>query len=334
MSEWSEAERNRLATRYAELASDGEPLFPALLDVVSDERTEDAVRWQLRHLRKVGRLKPYAEYSEEVETTTLPSAFPSGRPPLRRLYWDIETSPNIGVFWRATSKAWIPYENIIQERAIICICYKWEGSDTVHALTWDDGDDRGMIKAFLEVAEQADELVAHNGDKFDLKWFNTQCLKYGLPALTEPKTVDTLAIARRRFYLNSNRLDYIAKLLFGEGKNDAPFKLWKKILLENDPEALRLMKEYCQRDVRLLERVYHEFTRFHAPKSHAGVMNGMEKWTCAHCASSEVRRKKRRVTARGTIQHSMVCKDCRRHYTVSNRDYEKYLEYKNSRVPD
>jgi DNA polymerase elongation subunit (family B) len=137
---------------------------------------------------------------------------------IKRLFWDIETCPNIGLFWKSGWKISIPPENILQEKKIITICWKWEDHKRAFSLTWDKGDDRKMIEEFLPVLEEADEAVAHNGDGFDVKWFNTQCLQYGLVVPYDVKTVDTLAICRRRFYLNSNKLDYIANLLFGEGK--------------------------------------------------------------------------------------------------------------------
>ena len=48
---------------------------------------------------------------------------------MKRLFWDIETSANIGWFWQASRKQFIGPDNIIQERAIICICWKWEGKE-------------------------------------------------------------------------------------------------------------------------------------------------------------------------------------------------------------
>jgi hypothetical protein len=41
----------------------------------------------------------------------------------KRLFYDIETSPNIGFFWSSSYKANIPHDNIIKERAVICICW-------------------------------------------------------------------------------------------------------------------------------------------------------------------------------------------------------------------
>ena len=45
----------------------------------------------------------------------------------------IETSPNIGMFWTAGYRQTISPDNIIKERAIICICYKWADEEQVHS---------------------------------------------------------------------------------------------------------------------------------------------------------------------------------------------------------
>ena len=98
----------------------------------------------------------------------------------KRLFYDIETSPNIGFFWSSGYKVSIPPDNIIKERAIICICYKWEGQSKVHSLSWEEGCDKALLSHFMEVASLADELVAHNGDRFDEKWIRTRCLIHGI----------------------------------------------------------------------------------------------------------------------------------------------------------
>lgn len=252
---------------------------------------------------------------------------------MRRLFWDIETSPNIGLFWSSGWKITIPPENIIQERAVICICYKWEGSKKVNHLTWNRGDDRDMIEEFMPVLNEADELVAHNGDRFDLRWYNGRHLIHGLDPVPIAKTVDTLKIAKRRFYLNSNKLDYLAKVLFGEGKIGTEFGLWKKILLENDPAAMRSMVRYCKKDVVLLERVWERLSSYEVPASHAAVVatgDPKDRWMCPHCGCDDVYSNKRRTTAKGMVQHQMKCKGCDRYYTIANAVYGYYKKAKNS----
>src|SRR5574339_532369 len=56
---------------------------------------------------------------------------------LKVLFYDIETSPNIGWFWRAGWKQDISHDQIIKERAIICVSWRWEGDKNAYSLTWD-----------------------------------------------------------------------------------------------------------------------------------------------------------------------------------------------------
>ena len=114
----------------------------------------------------------------------------------KRLYFDIETSPNVGLFWSAGYKQNIDYSNIIKERAIICICYKWEDEKETYALTWDSKqDDKKMLIEFIKIANQADELIGHNGDKFDLAWIRTRCLFHKIDMFPKYTTIDTLKIS-------------------------------------------------------------------------------------------------------------------------------------------
>lgn len=244
---------------------------------------------------------------------------------MKRLFIDIETSPNIGLFWRSGYKISIPPENIIKERAIICACWKFEGRTRIESATWDDGDDLGVLKKLSEVMSGADEIIGHNIDRFDMPWISTRNLVQGLPPLPQYKTVDTLKIAKKHLYLNSNRLNYLAKLLLGDEKIETGYNLWKKIVLENDKAAMRKMVLYCKKDVALLEKVWEKLTLYDTQKTHAGVIEGLPKWTCPHCASDEVRVSKTKCTPKGTVQKQMLCRDCGHYYTISRKAWSEYV---------
>lgn len=247
--------------------------------------------------------------------------------PVKRMFWDIETSPNVCLSWRLGYKINLSHDNLLKERAIICIGYKWEGDKQVHALTWDKHqDDKAMLAAFSKVAEGADELVAHNGDSFDMPWLKSRCIFHGLPPLPDHKTVDTLQWARRKFYFNSNRLDYIAKYLGLGGKLKTEFGLWKDIVLKNDRSALARMVTYCKRDVALLEQVWKRMSLHIAVKTHAGVTAGLDKWTCPRTGSVNVKKHKTRITANGTRQHQMQSLADGGYYTIGDKAYREYLE--------
>lgn len=76
---------------------------------------------------------------------------------IKRLYFDIETSFNIIGDFACGHNKHIGYNQILEERKIICICYKWEGKPKVYHLKWDKNKcDKKMISDFLRVLNQAD----------------------------------------------------------------------------------------------------------------------------------------------------------------------------------
>lgn len=247
---------------------------------------------------------------------------------VKRLFWDLETSPNIGFFWHSGYKININYDNIIRERAIICACYKWEDSEKVDCLQWDDGDDSKLLEELSVILGTADELVAHNGDKFDMRWFNGRNLIHNLAPVPRYKTVDTLKLAKRHFFLNSNRLDYLSKILLGEGKMHTDFNLWRRIVLNNDLAAMSKMVEYCKRDVVLLEQIWKKLSEYEEPMTHAGVVAGNERWTCPRCGTERVKKNKTRISRKGITSHQMQCLECGGYYTITDFVFRKYKEAK------
>ncbi len=56
--------------------------------------------------------------------------------PKKRLFFDLEVSPNIVFSWRIGREVSLSDADIIQERAIICVGYKWEGDDKTYSIQW------------------------------------------------------------------------------------------------------------------------------------------------------------------------------------------------------
>lgn len=245
---------------------------------------------------------------------------------MNRLFWDIETSPNLAYIWRPGYKISVTHDNIIKERAIICICYKWEKENKVHTLVWDEGCDIKLCKDFMAVMEQADEMVAHNGDRFDMKWFRARCLKHDIGVPKDVTLVDTLKLSRAKFELNSHRLDYIAKFLLGYGKIDTSFGLWKGVL-DGCEKSMAHMVRYCKRDVKILQEVYEYIVKHTKVKTHVGVLEGKDGWTCPSCGSSHVIRNGKKVGATGAVRQRMHCQDCGHMYYISQANTKKYAEH-------
>ena len=252
----------------------------------------------------------------------------------RRLFFDIETSPNIVYSWRSGYNLTIPYENIIKERAVICVSWKWEGESLVHTLTWDKRqNDKKVVEKFVKILNQADEIIAHNGDRFDMKWLRGRAIKHGIEMRDSYTTTDTLKLARKGFNFNSNRLDYLAKYLgVGAKTSHSGFQLWVDVMDKVDG-ALEQMVQYCENDVVILEKVFNKMKNYTKPTTHHASLKGAERWACPDCGNTDVHLNKTRTTSSGIIKREMQCKDkkCGRNYTISDRGYVLYIKYKEAR---
>lgn len=240
----------------------------------------------------------------------------------KRLFFDIETSYCLAWCWGTSFKTQITYDQILKDSAIICICYKWQGSDKIYHLEWNKGDDKAMIMKFYDILIDADEVVGHNGDRFDIPKFRTRCLLHGIKSMPEIKSIDTLKISRNKFKFKSNKLDNIGKELgFGGKKDTGGIDLWHDIIQRNSKRAMKEMVDYCKRDVELLEKVFMKLEGFSKHKTHIGVFSGENKCSCPYCASGRYRVKDRRVNATGGIRVVLQCLDCIKYYNVPIRVY-------------
>jgi hypothetical protein len=248
---------------------------------------------------------------------------------IKRLFFDLEVSGNLCWVWECGWKKTITPESIEKERAIICACWKWEGKKKIHSIEWEwkngFGCDKKVVQKLAEIMNEADEIVAHFGDAFDIRWMKGRNFLHHFDPLPMYKTYDTCKVARKHFKLNSYKLNYLGEKLFGEGKDKTEYEMWKMISRGNDTASMRKMVKYCKQDVNLLERVYHEVAKYEPSRIHAGVMSGLDRWTCHHCGSDDVKVSKTRVTPKGMIQKQMQCSDCHRYYSIAHKVWRDYL---------
>lgn len=252
---------------------------------------------------------------------------------IKRLFFDIETSPMIAYTWRVGWKINLNTDNIIEDWRIICISYKWEGEDKVHTLKWDKNKcDKKLLEKFIKIANQADEIIAHNGDRFDIKKIRTRCIFHRIPMFPKYRSLDTLKKARGNFSFNSNRLDYIAKFLgVGAKLEHEGFQMWVKCM-QGDKQALKDMIQYCEMDIIVLEDVYNELKDYVKHNTHSAVINGGYKHECPNCSNEDATLLKNNVTATGTIKRLMECDACEYTYEISNSAYRMKLEMNMNKV--
>jgi len=240
---------------------------------------------------------------------------------MKTLIYDIETGYNQVKAWRAGYNLVINYKDIIKERAIICISYKWVGGKVQH-LTWDSKQsDKRMLQKFCKIIKEADQIVAHNGDKFDLRWIRGRAIKHGIELPYDIITIDTLKWARRYFNFNSNKLDYLSQYLEVGGKiPTGGLKLWDDVILNKDKKALAKMVKYCDNDVLILEKVYNKLLPY-VPNKLSVTENRID---CPECGSNNMIVSKRRIKASGAKQTQLQCMNCGKYNTIATSIYERF----------
>jgi DNA polymerase elongation subunit (family B) len=210
---------------------------------------------------------------------------------LRVAALDTETSFNIGFFWRPGYNLTIGPEAILEERQMLCVCWEFLDSNKRFELKWDGESDYELIKELGRVLrEDIDVVVAHNGDRFDLKWIKARTLYHRLPPITNVTSIDTLKLCRSNFNLNSNKLDYVAKFLNVGGKMaTGGIQLWKDVFIHKSDKALDKMVRYCHRDVRILKKAFKEILPYcDKLPIHMGIAKGGDRDDCPMCGSSHV----------------------------------------------
>lgn len=280
--------------------------------------------------RKIG-LEPNSSGRYRLKGDSLKRYADLDQAKIKRLFFDIETSPMTVYTWRVGWKLTIPTDNIIEDWKIICISWKWEGEDKVYNLTWDkERCDKKMLIDFIKVANSADEIIAHNGDRFDIKKLRTRCIFHRIPMFPKYRTLDTLKSAKSGFSFNSNRLDYIARFLgVGQKVEHEGFDMWVKCL-KGDKQALKDMVHYCDGDIVVLEDVWMVLQDYSKNKTHVGTHNGKLKASCPSCASEDVGLIKNNFTALGTIKRLLECNSCGYVYETSNTAWKTLLEMNNT----
>jgi DNA-directed RNA polymerase subunit M/transcription elongation factor TFIIS len=240
---------------------------------------------------------------------------------IRRLFWDIEVSPGVFWAWRPGYNINLSYKNQLREAAVICISWMWEGTNKVHHLQWDSKQcDKEMLRKFIIVLEQADEICGHNADAFDLRWVRTRAIKHGLAMSPDFVSYDTWKLAKAAFRFDSASLDYISKYLnVAQKKETGGSQLWVDVVFNKDKKALKKMVAYCDGDVISQAAVFTRMKPY--IKSKANYADYIS--DCPECGSEKVTITKRRKTAAGHQKIQFVCAECGRYHTVAASRFDK-----------
>lgn len=203
---------------------------------------------------------------------------------MKKLYFDIETTPILGYVWRAYEDNLL---DIKKDFGILCFAYSWDDGP-INIVSLRNHTEKQMAKILWSLFNEADVIIAQNGDKFDIKVSNALFLRHKLKPPAPYKTVDTLKLAKKYFRFTRNSLDFLSQSLLGERKLETDKSLWFKCM-EGDKDAFSKMEKYCVHDVALLRRVYNKLTPWHTGHPNHNLYNGTTH-KCPSCGGNTQKR--------------------------------------------
>lgn len=220
---------------------------------------------------------------------------------------DLELAPNLAWVWGAYEQNALHFE---KEFELMSFAYQWLGQQKVYVkgrCDYNDDTDKALASDLWALFDDADIIIGHNIDRFDVKKANSRFLFHQLGVPSHFRTVDTLKVYKRHFADNKNGLDHICQRHGLGKKSEAKYgELWMGCI-KGDKKAWRLMKKYNAEDVRINMKLYEFLLPWIDNHPNLSVM--LEKACCPNCASQQIGSDGYRWS-QGAKYRRLFCKEC------------------------
>lgn len=233
------------------------------------------------------------------------------------LIFDLETLPLTVSGWGLFDQNF-SLEQIEQDWSILSFSALWNGAPETEVMYQDTSakknvrDDKDLLQSLWTLIDQADIVVAHNAKSFDVKRLNARFILNGFQPPSHYRVIDTLAIAKRKFGMTSNKLQYLTEKLCTKYKKSGHKKypgylLWAACL-NGDKEAFAEMEEYNKLDVLSLNELYDILRAWDNNHPNLNVYYGDLQIRC-RCGSINLHKRGFAYSNLGKYQLHR-CKDC------------------------
>lgn len=217
------------------------------------------------------------------------------------LILDIETSPIEGYSWTYWPNFIDPMKQVIKNSkgkpkdwAILTWAAKWMFSDKIHSakVKWEEAiehEDASVMRKLWNLYEKADVIVAHNGDKFDVRRCNWRFKVNGYGPPSPFQVIDTLKVAKKAFGSPSYKQDYLNRELNLKRKLETDFELWERCV-HGEKKALNEMLAYNKGDIQGLEDLYMEIRPWvRVPGVNLSMYGENERMECHACLCPDLK---------------------------------------------
>lgn len=225
----------------------------------------------------------------------------------RRLYIDIETSPNLGLVWSLWNQN-ISLPQLLESGDMLCFAAAWDDKPKkpIFYSIWTHSYEE-MVNGAWDLLNAADLVVHFNGRKFDIPWLQRLFVEAEFPPPSPYRQVDLCAVVRKEFRFPSNKLAYVAERLLGQEKIKTDFSLWTSVM-NGDPKAQKEMRKYCINDTLLLHPLHNRLLPWIPSYPSMAVITG-EMDTCPKCGSDKIQKRGLAYTQARTYQQ-FCCTSC------------------------
>lgn len=209
------------------------------------------------------------------------------------LILDIETAPGVGYIWDVWKQN-ISADQVESDWFCLTWAAKWLFEKEIYSmrLTGKEAlkqDDKRIMKGVWKMLNEADIVVAHNGDKFDIPRLNTRFLIHGMHPPLPYISIDTLTHIRKQFAFFHNKLDYVnSRLGLRRKEETGGFQLWKQSM-QGDEAALKKMDKYNVGDILALEDDYLKIRPWIRPHPNIGLYILDKVSRCPSCGSGKIK---------------------------------------------
>lgn len=237
---------------------------------------------------------------------------------LKVLFFDIETAPLLARIWHPAQR-WVSPEQMAHDSFMLTWAAKWlDGkkvmSDRLTSTEAREQNDSRIVQSLADLVREADIIVAHNINGFDLPRLNSRVAMNKQEPLGPKQTIDTLTLSRKHFGFAYNKLDWLAEQ-FGVGKKiDTDMELWNRAYM-GEVKALKEMERYNKHDVVLLEGIFHYMKPYVQRLTRLFDADHEDQWLCTYCGSEGVNNFQRRGYYRTQISTfpKVQCKVCKKY---------------------
>jgi len=306
---------NKLIEQF--LAENKEEIINGTLDsyyeiarrIISENKLDLTYDYLSRKVSKIvkKRFKDFGHYGKKQGVPEHIGRFPN------IFVFDVETLP-MEVFVFGLYKQRISHKAVKNDWCMLSWVGKWLFQDEVYSdcLTPEEArsrNDKRIATSIWQHIEQADVVIAHNGNRFDVKVLNARFFLNGLMRPSPYQVIDTLKITQNTFKFSSHKLDYISQIVFDKKKLETELDLWIRCTL-GEQDALDYMLEYNIKDTLLLEEAYIMLRPWMKSHPNMAIYSDATESCCPVCMSNDYAESGQYVTPAGSYT-SYRCNKCK-----------------------